>query len=136
VFLYLDASAIVKLAIREPETSALESMFVHCRAAFSSKLSRLECTRAVSRAAGQRAVATLDQAFEALVLHEINDAVLARAGVLKPMTLRSLDAIHLATAMLLGLPDLSFVTYDEKLLRAAEMQGLSVAQPGRAIRRR
>jgi hypothetical protein len=135
VFLYLDASAIVKLAIREPETSALESMLADCRAAFSSKLSRVECTRALSRVAGERAVVALEEAFEALVLHEINDAVLARAGVLKPTTLRSLDAIHLATAMLLGVSDLSLVTYDEKLARAAETQGLTVVQPGREARR-
>jgi uncharacterized protein len=131
VFLYLDASAIVKLAVREAETPALESTLAHCRAAFSSKLSRVECTRALARVAGPRAVATLNGAFEALVLHEIDDAVLAGAAALESPTLRSLDAIHLATAMLLGISDLSFVTYDERLARAAEAQGLTVAQPGR-----
>lgn len=130
MFLYLDASAIVKLAIAEPETAALESAIANCRAVFSSKLSLVECARAVARVPGRRASATLAEVFEALVLHDVSDSVLARASVLKPVALRSLDAIHLATALLLGATDLSFVTYDEKLARAAETHGLRLMQPG------
>ena len=131
MFLYLDASAIVKLAVRETETAAVDSALAQCRAAFTSKLSRVECARAIARISHPRAATTLAEAFEALVLHEINDAVLARAGALKPASLRSHDAIHLATALLLDADNLSFVTYDDKLADAAQLQGLHVTRPGR-----
>ena len=65
------------------------------------------------------------------MLHEINDTVLTRASALKPASLRSLDAIHLATALLLDADSLSFVTYDDKLADAAQLQGLRVTSPGR-----
>jgi predicted nucleic acid-binding protein len=60
----------------------------------------------------------------------VDDAVLAVAAVLTPPSLRSLDAIHLATALRLG-DDLGvFLAYDERLLRAAAAHGLPVAGPG------
>jgi predicted nucleic acid-binding protein len=130
VFVYLDASAIVKLAVAEAETTALERTIAQCRAVFSSKLALVECTRAVARApGGRRALAPLAEVFEALVLHDVNDLVLARASGIKPTALRSLDAIHLATALLVDAHDLSFVTYDERLARAAETNGLRLVQP-------
>lgn len=130
MFLYLDASAIVKLVIQERETGALESALAHARAVFSSKLSVVECTRALARVALPRALVTLNEVFEAVVLHDINDAVLTRAGRLEPAALRSLDAIHLATALMLEVTDLKFVTYDERLAQAAAAQRLMVNRPG------
>ena len=138
MYLYLDTSALVKLAIDEPDTAAVESAIAHCEAAFSSRLAVVECTRAIGRVLDRNALMTLDEIFEALVLHEVNEAVLAKAAALTPSSLRSLDAIHLATALLLEPSNLGFVTYDDKLARAAEAQGLSVLQPRRpsATRRR
>jgi uncharacterized protein len=132
VFLYLDTSAIVKLVTEEPDTAAVESALAHCEAAFSSRLAVVECTRAIARAADRRALTTSAAIFEAIVLHEVNEAVLEKAATLRPSSLRSLDAIHLATALLLEQSDLAFVTYDDKQARAAEAQGLSVLQPRRA----
>jgi predicted nucleic acid-binding protein len=132
VFLYLDTSAIVKLVTEESDTPAVESALAHCEAAFSSRLAVVECTRAIARASDRTALATSAQIFEALVLHEVNAAVLDKAATLTPSSLRSLDAIHLATALLLEQSDLAFVTFDDKLARAAEAQGLSVLQPRRA----
>jgi predicted nucleic acid-binding protein len=138
VFLYLDTSAVVKLVTEEPDTAAVESALAHCEAAFSSRLAVVECARAIARASDRTALTTSAEIFEALVLHEVNEAVLERAATLTPSSLRSLEAIHLATALLLGQSDLAFVTYDDKLARAAEAQGLSVLQPRRpsAARRR
>ena len=133
MFLYLDTSAIVKLVIEEPDTSAVESAIAHCEAAFSSRLAVVECARAIARASSHRAVSTTAEIFEALVLHEVSEAVLEQAAALTPSSLRSLDAIHLATAVLLDhdQPGLAFVTYDAKLAQAAKAQGLSVLQPSR-----
>ena len=60
---------------------------------------------------------------------EVTPAILKRAGALGPTDLRTLDAIHLATALGLGLADLEFLTYDARLARAARAQGLDVVVP-------
>ena len=136
MFLYLDTSAIVKLVMEEPDTSAVESAIAHCRAAFSSRLAVVECNRAIARVSNRNALTTAAEIFEAVVLHEVNEAVLEKAATLTPPSLRSLDAIHLATALLLDQSNLAFVTYDDKLAWAAEGQGLSVLQPGRPFQPR
>lgn len=62
-------------------------------------------------------------------LLRVNDRILDAAGLLAPPDLRSLDAIHLASAEQLG-PDLrTFVTYDERLASAAAGRGFRVIQP-------
>ena len=60
----------------------------------------------------------------------VNDQVLSLAGELLPPSLRSLDAIHLATARLLGGSLARLVTYDERMLLAARLTGVAVASPG------
>ena len=131
MFLYLDTSAIVKLVMEEPETSGVEGAIAHCQAAFSSRLAVVECTRAIARVSNRNALTTAGEIFEALVLHEVNEAVLEKAASLTPSSLRSLDAIHLATALLLDQSSLAFVTCDDPLARAAEALGLSVLRPER-----
>ena len=63
-------------------------------------------------------------------LVRVNDRVLSLAGELPPPSLRSLDAIHLATARLLGASLARLVTYDERMLVAARLLGVAVASPG------
>jgi predicted nucleic acid-binding protein len=62
--------------------------------------------------------------------------VLAAAAELEPTALRTLDAIHLATALSLGGAFDAFVAYDERLLEAAHAYGLGTASPGTTARRR
>ena len=62
-------------------------------------------------------------------LVRLNDTVLEAAGVLLPVTLRSLDAIHLATAQQLGSDLGRLVTYDERMASAARALGLRVISP-------
>jgi uncharacterized protein len=62
-------------------------------------------------------------------LVRINDRVLNAAGSILPAELRSLDAIHLATAQQLGSDLTRIVTYDERMAAAAENLGWTVAQP-------
>jgi predicted nucleic acid-binding protein len=62
-------------------------------------------------------------------LLRINDRVLTDAGVIEPAELRSLDAIHLASASQLGPSVKQIVTYDERMAEAATTAGWSVASP-------
>jgi predicted nucleic acid-binding protein len=125
---YLDSSAIVKLVVREPETVALRRYLRRRRPLVSSALARTEVMRALLPA-GNEAVARGSQTLTRFELLRINDRVLNAAGTLQPDELRSLDAIHLATAALLG-PDLGvIVTYDVRLAEAASDLGHHVATP-------
>src|SRR5215210_2726189 len=94
---YLDSSAIVKLAVREPESAALRSYLRRRRPWVSSAIARTEVLRAL-RPAGDRAVAAGRGVLTRCDLVRVNDRVLSIAGTMDPPDLRSLDAIHLATA--------------------------------------
>jgi predicted nucleic acid-binding protein len=65
-----------------------------------------------------------------LDLVRVNDRILGAAGVLLPLELRSLDAIHLATARELGGELGALVTYDERMVAAAKQLGYRIVQPG------
>ncbi|MCG5055956.1 MAG: type II toxin-antitoxin system VapC family toxin [Myxococcales bacterium] len=128
--IYLDTSALVKLVVREAETVALQT-WIRLRAGetfFSSQLARVELVRAVKRAAPDH----LDRArgvLAAVALLKIDDRILETAENLPPDVLRSLDAIHLATAFT-HLSDVSaFVTYDVRLDEAARSLRIPVESP-------
>jgi len=125
---YLDSSAIVKLAVHEPESSALRRYLSRRRPLLSSALARTEVARALL-SLGSEAVQRGQEVLARLELARVNDTVLVTAGKLLPADLRSLDAIHLATALELG-PDLArLVTYDERMAVAARALGLAVSAP-------
>ena len=73
-------------------------------------------------AAGRRVLSRID-------LVRVNDQVLGGAGVLVPIELRSLDAIHLATAGRIGRDLGEIVTYDQKMAFAAQQMGYRVSSP-------
>jgi predicted nucleic acid-binding protein len=125
---YLDSSAIVKLAIEEPETAALRRYLRRKSPYVSSVLARTEVARALLPLGGA-AVRAGNDVLSRIELVRINDRVLGGAGSLLPPGLRSLDAIHLATARQLGTDLARLVTYDERMTEAAEAMGLSVAAP-------
>lgn len=125
---YLDSSAIVKLAVREPESAALRRYLRRKRRLMSSALARAEVLRALLPGGGA-AVARGRSVLQRLDLVRVNDRVLNAAGVLQPMALRSLDAIHLATALQLGHELAALVTYDERMAAAAKQVGCRVVQP-------
>lgn len=126
---YLDSSAIVKLAVREAESAALRRYLRRRQPLVSSALARTEVLRALLPG-GEAAVASGRQALSLLDLVRINDRVLHRAGALLPAELRSLDAIHLATAEQLGDDLGEVITYDERMAAAARMMGHRVSAPG------
>lgn len=125
---YLDSSAIVKLAVQEPESAALR-LYLRGRAPFvTSALARTEVARALLPL-GPAVVQRGQEVLARVELVRISDRVLTAAGGLLPAALRSLDAIHLATAQQLGSDLARVVTYDERMAAAAEALGWAVAAP-------
>ena len=125
---YVDSSAIVKLVVAEPESKALRRYLSRRQPLVSSALARTEVARALIPS-GPEAVARGEEALRTVQLLRVNDRVLTEAGRMEPAELRSLDAIHLASAHRLGPSVKQIVTYDERMARAARMKGWSVAAP-------
>jgi predicted nucleic acid-binding protein len=125
---YIDSSALVKLAVREPESAALRRYLGRRRPLVSSALARTEVVRALLPV-GPDAVRRGREVLARVDLLRINDRVLDGAGLLAPTGLRSLDAIHLASAEQLGSDLQGFVTYDERLAIAATGRGFRVIRP-------
>ena len=127
----MDSSALVKLVAAEPQSDALFEFIADRSPVVSSALARVELLRAVKRAGDreqhkQRA----EQVLASIALLRIDDGILGQAARLEPLALRTLDAVHLATAMVLGADLATFVAYDRQLLEAARAQGLKVVAPG------
>lgn len=125
---YFDTSALVKLVVDEKESAALRAWISPDDVAVSSALSRAELARAVRRTVPQlmpRVKAVLDR----LTLILITPQLLDEAGRLQASELRTLDALHLATALHLGDELDTFVAYDHRLSAAATLHGLDVAAP-------
>jgi predicted nucleic acid-binding protein len=125
---YLDSSAIVKLAQREPESAALRAFLRRRRPLVSSALARVEVLRALLPL-GEPAVRWGHDALAGIVLIRINDRILATAAAIEPPEVRSLDAIHLATMEELGDDLARVVTYDARMAAAAAHLGLSTVSP-------
>ncbi len=130
-YAYLDASALVKLAVQEPETPLLEQAVVNYDGLFTSVVGAIELTRALGRTGRSAALDQADAVLDAMFLAELTPTIRAQAGRLEPTALRTLDAIHIATAASLSFPDLDFVTYDDRQVAAARARGLRVTQPGK-----
>jgi predicted nucleic acid-binding protein len=125
---YVDSSALVKLAVREPETAALRRYLGRRGPLVSSALARTEVMRALLPL-GSGAVRRGRDVLTRVELLRVNDRILDAAGVLRPTELRSLDAIHLASAEQLGSDLRGLVTYDERLASSAAGRGLRVIRP-------
>jgi predicted nucleic acid-binding protein len=125
---YLDSSAIVKLAVAEPESRALRRYLARRPGLVSSALARAEVSRALM-GSGPDAVARGEAVLRTIELLRVNDRVLRDAGRMTPPELRSLDAIHLASAGRLGSAVREIVTYDERMAAAARASGWSVVAP-------
>ena len=127
--LYLDSSAFVKVVVEEAESTALRAFLAASGARrVSSALLRAEALRAV-RHLGPDALAAVREGLRRIDLVGIDDRILDSAGILEPGVLRTLDAIHLATALALGDDLDAVVTYDERMVEAARLVGLASAMP-------
>ena len=126
---YCDSSALVKLVVREAESAALADWLSHEQEPpVSSDIARLEVMRAVRRYAPEFA-GRAQHLLGSVTFVRVTQARLERAAILDPPELRSLDALHLATAVDLGDDLHGFVTYDERLVRAAQGAGIPTFSP-------
>lgn len=128
--IYLDSSALVKLALTEPESAALTRYLTERsdQAIVSSALHRTEVLRAIWVAEpgalprGVRLVRRIGRVA-------LSTEVLDNAATLPPQRLGSADAIHLASALAIRRDLSAFVAYDKRLLAAAAEAGLPTASP-------
>jgi predicted nucleic acid-binding protein len=129
--IYLDSSALVKLVASEPESKALAEYLAEQPDHISSAIALVEVMRAVRRLGAPDGMqARADVVLRSVALFTVDESVLRRAATLEPRSLRTLDSIHLATALLLG-EDLSgFIVYDTRLSDAAQQHGLPLLAPG------
>lgn len=126
--IYLDSSAIVKLVVREAETEALKASLRGKRTIVSSALARTEVLRAVL-AHGEPARKTAEKTLARIELLRVSDRLLREAGRLQPVGLRTLDAIHLASALALEDQLSQLICYDVRMARAAEDLGIKTVTP-------
>ena len=128
---YVDSSALLKLVLPEPERPALKRVLLRWPDRISSVLLPIECRRIVLRAGSPPGVqARLEQELTGVTLVRLDESIQRLAGTIGPPGLRSLDAIHLATALSIGDYPEAFVTYDERLATAARAAGFNVISPG------
>ena len=128
--IYLDSAAVVKLVHAEPESQALRA-WLDERAEtgwISSALVEIESFRALARYAPE-AVVRLHPVLDQIDLIDVSPRVRMAAQTVRPVTVRSLDAIHLGTALTLRPGLTSFITYDKRLLDAATAAGLPADSP-------
>jgi len=132
--IYLDASALVKVILVEAESHALRSWIAERPERLSSAIVAIELRRATRRVASERAGANdltreTDVVLSGVALIPLDERIAQVAASLDPLLLRTLDAIHLASALSLGGVE-ALVTYDARLAAAAAGAGLAVASPG------
>ncbi len=128
---YADTSAVIKLLVEETHSHDFAAFYDEQAGAewVSSALLRVEVTRAVTRIAP----ALLRDARDLLTgfsYISMDDEVIDGAMGEPDRLLRSLDAIHLATARILRDDLTAIVSYDDRLLKAAADAGLDAVSPG------
>lgn len=132
--IYLDSSALLKLLHEEPESAALEEWLTARSGTpvVSSELARVEVIRACRRV-NSDALPAARALLAQLDLIPLTSDVLDVATDVGETTLRSLDAIHLASAMSIRADLSAFVAYDQRLATAASDSGLEMFLPGASI---
>ncbi|MGH9293640.1 MAG: PIN domain-containing protein [Acidimicrobiales bacterium] len=131
MILYLDSSALVKLVQVEPESTGLRRYLRGSRGdrLVTSTLARVEVVRSVLPG-GPAAVAKARRQLARLDQVALGEELLDRAATLVPdERLRSLDAIHLAAALLAGADLRAIVTYDHRMAEAASGLLIAVESP-------
>ncbi len=136
--IYADSSALIKRAVAEAESDALEATFdehvAGDAAIVASSLAWVEVSRALRTLAGrgihgdEHIAEAIDVALSGVAERPLTDDVISLARRVAPPVLRTLDAIHLATAILLDV-DL-VLTYDDRLTDACRHNGLATSAPG------
>jgi predicted nucleic acid-binding protein len=126
--IYVDTSALLRLAIPDDTTPAVERLMDPSVHLVSSVLLQIEARRGTLRRAPRR-LPRVDQLLAQVDALAINDAVVETASRLPDLLLRPLDAIHLATALLIREDLEAVLTYDDRIAAAAAAHGLAVLSP-------
>jgi len=128
--IYLDSAAVVKLVHAEADSQALRRwLSAQADLAWtSSVLVEIETARALARHAPD-ALARLPPVLDLIDTVDLQPRIRRLARTVTPASVRSLDAIHLATALHLGSQLAWLVTYDKRLADAATNAGLPVSAP-------
>jgi predicted nucleic acid-binding protein len=124
---YVDTSAFLKLVVSERESKAMRDWVASSRPCWSSQLLRSEATRAARRLGVDTAL--VNQALDVVSLVMPAPSTFLLAGGLEPPQLRTLDALHLAAALELGDDLDGLVTYDTRMMEAAQAAGIAVITP-------
>lgn len=141
MLVYLDSSALLKRVLEEPFTDELRAAIDEAQEAghemLTSTLGWIEVTRALRRRTFPRGGFSIDQ-LENLAMSGVSTCpvtyeVVSLSRRIGPSELRSFDAVHCATAMILDAD--RFVSYDDRQLAAAESNALAVVAPGREASR-
>jgi uncharacterized protein len=125
---YLDSSALVKTIREEPESRALVTWLLGKERLVACELVRVEVVRAVRRS-DQASARRAREALSTLGMIPVDRTLYEAAADLGPPLLRTLDALHLAAALLVGASLVAVVTYDARMADAARVLGLAVEAP-------
>ena len=125
--IYVDTSALAKLVIPETESAAMRTFAVGTLV--TSTIAGTELRRTVRRRAPHLLV-DAERVLSGVAQLTVDADVLRTASTLDPLSLRTLDAIHLASALRVREEITTFVAYDKRLLDAAHLAGIPTAAPG------
>jgi predicted nucleic acid-binding protein len=113
--------------VAEPESERVRELMGHARGWFMCRVGYLETARAVGLAGGSSAIRAVQSEWAALNVIEVDQDLVERATELALVyDLRSLDALHLASALLLPRDDLVVAVWDRRLHAAAGAEGLGL----------
>ncbi|MDQ6637518.1 MAG: type II toxin-antitoxin system VapC family toxin [Candidatus Dormibacteraeota bacterium] len=119
----------MKLVIEEPESASLERHVQDASSLATSRIALVEVLRATALANPEAAVRDeAERLLASCMLIDVTDRLLRDAATLTSASVRTLDAIHIASALRIEADEL--VAYDRRLLTAAAGHGLAVASPG------
>ena len=125
--LYLDASALVKRYVAEPGSDTILDAMDRAEGWFMCRIGFVETIRAVGLSAGQTAAATVRGEWPAFGVIEVDQRLVEdAAGLAINRELRSMDALHLAAALMLPRENLVLATWDRRLHAAGEAEGLAL----------
>ncbi len=129
MIVYADTSALFKLIHDEAESVSLRDWLVEARAdLLTCSIGVVELIRAAARS-GEPMLAAARELADHVSVVQLTGRVLEVAAVLPPAPVRTLDALHVASALMVEDLDV-IVAYDHRLLEAASRAGLATVSPG------
>lgn len=126
---YLDTSAATKLVVEEAESEALSAWIEDEGPAFvASELLRVEVLRTCRRHSPE-ALTRAREVIDSVILMSVTTDICIDAAGVDPAVVRSLDAVHIATALAIGDDLKAVVTYDLRMAEGCRIYGLPVVAP-------